>query len=100
MARLQQFKSEVNQVIVKSIKDNMPEPNMLHASFCNDFPNEEYRWAWSDFMIPSGSLSLNNWIKNSGLIKTTKKDATCVLLIGIKNDCDLWVSVKRIWLKN
>lgn len=99
MTRLKSFNSEVNQVIVKSVKENMPDPKMLCASFCNDLPNSGYRWAWSDFSLPSGNLSLNNWIKGNLFVKTTKKEATCVLLIGEKNDCDLWVSVKKVWLK-
>ena len=98
MNRLKELKKEIDQSILNSVKKNGADPKMLCASFCNDLPNSYYRWAWSDFYLPSGLLPLNNWIRENGFTKTTKKESTCVLFIGEKNECDLWVSVKKIWL--
>lgn len=100
MNRMQSFQKEINDIIIENIKNNMPEPKMIHASFCNDLNNSEYRWAWSDFMIPSGVLSLKKWVNDSGFEITTKKESSMVLIVGGKNECDLWVNAKRIWLKN
>jgi len=91
---------EVKSISKKIIRNNMPEPKMVDASFCNDLPNEFYSWAWSDFKIPSGSMSISKWILDNSFVKCSKKDASCLLVVGNKNEDGLWLKgVKYIWLK-
>lgn len=100
MTRLQLFNAEINNAIINGIKNTMPEPKMIDATFCCDFENEEFTWAWTDFKIPSGKLSLKLWIFNSQFVQCKKSEATCLLVVGEKNECGLWVSPKKIWLRN
>lgn len=99
MTRIKSFRKEIDTMILSSLKDSMPEPKMLCAEFCNDFKNAEWRWAWSLFEIASGSYSVNKFIKENGFVKSTKKDATCILLVGERHENGDLISPKRHWLK-
>ena len=100
MTPLQKFDAEVKQLISGKIRMSMPEVKMLQASFCNDLPNEFFSYAWTDFKIASGSIVVNKWIVDNGFRICKKSDATCLLMVGEKNDCDLWIpkKTKNYWL--
>lgn len=102
MTRLQQFEAEVKQVITNNIRMNMPEPNMINASFCNDLANEFFASAWSDFKIASGKIPVKNWIAENGFVVCKKSEATCLLSVGERcPESGYWIigKTKNYWLK-
>lgn len=101
MTRLQQFDAEVKELISGKIRMNMPEPKIVQASFCSDLPNGEWMQSWSDFKIAAGSIVVSKWITDNGFQVCKKSEATCLLIVGEKNDCDLWIpkQTKNYWLR-
>lgn len=98
MNRLQSFDSDIKNIIIGELKKSMPTPKILIAEFCADLNNADYSWAWVSFNLPSGNISINKWISDNGFVKSKKREATCVLVVGEKNDCDLWITHKKYWL--
>lgn len=98
MTRQQEFNMDVKTIITQSIRSKMPEAKMLDAHFCNDLPESQFRWSWSESKIASGLES--KWISDNGLVATTKKGATCLLVIGTIGESGCFEGkCKNYWLK-
>ena len=82
-----------------NFKNNIA-PKQLDCEFCDDLKNEEFAFAWSNFKIYSGLE--DKWIKESGLKKCKKQEATCLLFIGDKSENGYYIngSYKHFWLKS
>lgn len=76
------------------------EIKLLDAEFC-DNPHRPLRIRGTFFKIPSGNLYINNWIKGNGFVKTTMKESTCLLTVGILHETGSWIygKCKNYWLK-
>lgn len=101
MTPMQKFDKEVKQIISGNIRMNMPEVRMMQASFCGDLPNSFFTHSWSDFKIAAGAIITKKWISDNGFEVCKKSEATCLLTVGEKNECDLWDSkkTKNYWLR-
>ena len=75
---------------------------MTQASLCSDFANELFSYAWNDFEIESGKTSVSKFIKDKGLEKCKKSEATLMLRVGDRcTDSGYWITGKcaNYWLR-
>lgn len=101
------FKNTLQETMVfKGVQEQKHycEPNM-DAELCVDLENSELKSSYKRFKCfnMKGSILYDFLLKNFGLIKSNKKDATAVFFIGEYSDeCrDTYKKgVKHYWLKN
>ncbi|WP_407532980.1 hypothetical protein [Elizabethkingia anophelis] len=99
-----QFKNTLAEIRASKImyqeKKHYIEPNM-NAELCTDLDNEFYSDAWEKFKCyDMDGLVLRDFLKNRGLKRCKKNEATGLLFIGKYSDNGIYLKgqVKHYWL--
>ena len=101
--RFNQTLAEMKAVYSHSHRNPISEnTTYADAEFCHDLKNEIFTSSWINFKMFKGSLAISNFIKKQKLEKCKKVEATCLLVVGIKNKEGYYPvkGYKNYWLKS
>ena len=95
-----QIKKDWEEAIKKAIMNRLSsvEPSFLDAEFIYN-PDDIIR-SNKDFTFKmlKGRLGTDNVLKNLGLVRSLKRDADHLIIVGEFNN-GAWSNLKRIWVK-
>ena len=98
MNRMQQFDLEVKEITKKHNRMRSTQPFLIDAEFCiNPFDGIASRF---DRVSIYKGMTVD-WIASNGFIICKRKDASALLIVGVKCDGGAWIGskTKNYWLR-